>query len=64
MTKAYRFYAIDPSQRVLVLFYGDRDEFETIVVSPKTTAEEVVNDVDIQVQLDKAGINNRLLVYT
>ena len=44
---------------MLVLFYRE-EEFESITVSSKATAEDVVNDMDIQVQLDKAGINNWL----
>ena len=44
---------------MLVLFYRE-EEFEPITVSSKATAEDVVNDMDIQVQLDKAGINNWL----
>jgi hypothetical protein len=57
--KAHRFYAIDPSQRVLVLFYGDKGQFETITVSSKATAQEIVDHRDVQVQLDIVGINNR-----
>ena len=45
--------------QVLVLFYGD-GEFESIAVSSKATAEDIINDTELQIQLDKAGINNRL----
>ena len=44
-----------------MLFYGEKEEFESITVSSMATAEDVVNDVDVQVQLDKAGINNRYI---
>ena len=44
--------------KVLVVFYGE-GEFEALAVSSNVTAEEVVNDTDIQTQLDKTGINNR-----
>ena len=44
--------------KVLVVFYGE-EEFEALAVSSNVTAEEVVNDNDIQIQLDKTGINNR-----
>ncbi|CAI7997422.1 hypothetical protein GBAR_LOCUS2146 [Geodia barretti] len=43
--------------KVLVVFYGE-EEFEALAVSSNVTAEEVVNDNDIQIQLDKTGINN------
>ena len=49
------------SLQVLVLFYGD-DEFKAITVSSQATAEDVLNDSDLQTQLDKAGINNRSFV--
>ena len=41
-----------------MVFYGDGG-FEAIAVSSNATAEEVVSDADIQIQLDKTGINNR-----
>ena len=42
-----------------MLFYGNEDQFETVTVSSKATAAEIINEKDVQVQLDIAGINNR-----
>ena len=45
--------------KVLVLFSGAEGKFESIAVSSKATAEDVINHKDVSVQLDLAGINNR-----
>ena len=45
--------------KVLVLFSGEKGKFESIAVSSKATAEDVINNKDVSVQLDLAGINNR-----
>ena len=39
------------------MFHGE-EGFEVVAVSSKVTAGDVVSDTDIQIQLDKAGINN------
>ena len=46
---------------MLVLFYGDEDQFEVITVSSKATAEEIISKKDVKVALDLAGINNRFI---